>query len=193
MIRLLTSLAAIVTFAITPLFAADAENTLVIKVSGENTGTIEVELLPEIAPQHVERLKRLARDGLYDDVVFHRVIPGFMAQTGDVEHGKRLGFDPRYAGTGSSSMPDLPAEFSDINFDKGIVGMARSQNPNSANSQFFIMFAEGSFLNGQYTVVGRVSAGQDVVGRIKKGDQAANGSVQGPDYMQWVKVKADIE
>jgi cyclophilin family peptidyl-prolyl cis-trans isomerase len=193
MIRLLTSLAAIVTFAITPLFAADAENTLVIKVSGENTGMIEVELLPEIAPQHVERLKRLARDGLYDDVVFHRVISGFMAQTGDVEHGKRLGFDPRYAGTGSSSMPDLPAEFSDINFDMGIVGMARSQNPNSANSQFFIMFAEGSFLNGQYTVVGRVSAGQDVVGRIKKGDQAANGSVQDPDYMQWVKVKADIE
>jgi cyclophilin family peptidyl-prolyl cis-trans isomerase len=193
MIRLLTSLAAIVTFAITPLFAADAENTLVIKVSGENTGMIEVELLPEIAPQHVERLKRLARDGLYDDVVFHRVISGFMAQTGDVEHGKRLGFDPRYAGTGSSRMPDLPAEFSDINFDMGIVGMARSQNPNSANSQFFIMFAEGSFLNGQYTVVGRVSAGQDVVGRIKKGDQAANGSVQDPDYMQWVKVKADIE
>ena len=191
--RLLISLVLGLVFAAAPLFATDAENTLVIKVSGENTGIIEIELLPEIAPQHTQRLKRLAREGLYNNVVFHRVIPGFMAQTGDVKHGKRVNFDPRYSGTGGSTMPDLPAEFSDINYDAGVVGMARSQSPNSANSQFFIMFAEGSFLNGQYTVVGRVSMGLNVVNNIKKGDRTANGAVQNPDYMEWVKVKADTE
>jgi len=191
--RLLISFIVGLVFAAAPLFATDAENTLVVKVSGENTGIIEIELLPEIAPQHTQRLKHLAREGLYNDVVFHRVIPGFMAQTGDVKHGKRLNFNPRYVGTGGSTMPDLPAEFSDINYDAGVVGMARSQNPNSANSQFFIMFAEGSFLNGQYTVVGRVSKGLDVVNNIKKGDRTANGAVQNPDYMEWVKVKADTE
>lgn len=191
--RFFTPFIAAAAIAANPLFATDAENTLVIEVAGETTGTIEIELLPEVAPQHAERLKRLAREGLYDDVVFHRVIPGFMAQTGDVEHGKREGFNLRYAGTGSSALPDLPAEFSDINYDAGVVGMARSQNPSSANSQFFIMFAEGAFLNGQYTVVGRVSAGQDIVDALKKGDEAANGAVQDPDYMKSVKVKADIE
>lgn len=191
--RFFTSLIAVAAFAAAPLFAADAENTLVIEVAGATTGTIEIELLPEVAPQHTARLKRLAREGLYDDVVFHRVIPGFMAQTGDVEHGKREGFIPRYAGLGGSALPNLPAEFSDINYDTGVVGMARSQDPNSANSQFFIMFAEGSFLNGQYTVVGRVIQGQDVVNTIKKGSSAANGAVLNPDYMKSVKVKADIE
>ena len=191
--RFFSSLLAVAVFAAAPLFAADAENTLVIEVAGENSGTIEIELLPDVAPQHAERLKRLTREGLYDDVVFHRVIPGFMAQTGDVEHGKREGFNLRYAGTGSSVLPDLPAEFSDINYDAGVVGMARSQAPDSANSQFFIMFAEGSFLNGQYTVVGRVTSGQDVVDAIKKGDESANGAVQNPDYMKSVKVKSDIE
>ncbi|MDA9789373.1 peptidylprolyl isomerase [Amylibacter sp.] len=191
--RFFTSLIAVAAFAAAPLFAADAENTLVIDVAGEKTGTFEIELLPDVAPQHVERIKRLVREGLYDDVVFHRVIPGFMAQTGDVEHGKREGFNLRFAGTGASALPDLPAEFSDINFATGVVGMARSQSPNSANSQFFIMFAEGSFLNGQYTVVGRISAGQDVVDAIKKGDESANGAVAKPDYMKSVKVKSDIE
>lgn len=191
--RFFTSLLAAATIAAAPLFAADDENTLVIEVDGENTGIIEIELLPDVAPQHVERIKRLAREGLYDDVVFHRVIEGFMAQTGDVEHGKREGFNLRFAGMGGSALPDLPAEFSDINYDAGIVGMARSQDPNSANSQFFIMFAEGSFLNGQYTVVGRVASGQDVVNAIKKGDQAANGAVTDPDFMKSVKVKSDIE
>lgn len=190
--RFFTSLIAVAAIAAAPLFAADAENTLVIEVAGESTGTIEIELLPDVAPQHVERIKRLAREGLYDDVVFHRVIPGFMAQTGDVEHGKREGFNLRFAGMGGSALPDLPAEFSDINYDAGVVGMARSQNPNSANSQFFIMFAEGAFLNGEYTVVGRVSAGQDVVNAIKKGDEAANGAVAEPDYMKSVKIKSDI-
>jgi cyclophilin family peptidyl-prolyl cis-trans isomerase len=190
--RFFTSLIAVAAFAAAPLFAADAEDTLVIEVAGENTGTIEIELLPDVAPQHVERIKRLAREGLYDNVVFHRVIPGFMAQTGDVEHGKREGYNLRFAGMGASALPDLPAEFSDINYDAGIVGMARSQDPNSANSQFFIMFAEGAFLNGQYTVVGRVSAGQDVVNAIKKGDESANGAVNDPDFMQSVKVKSDV-
>ncbi|MEJ6707528.1 MAG: peptidylprolyl isomerase [Amylibacter sp.] len=191
--RFFTSLLAVAAFAATPLFAADAENTLMIDVAGETTGTFEIELLPDVAPQHVERIIRLVREGLYDDVVFHRVIPGFMAQTGDVEHGKREGFNLRFAGTGASSLPDLPAEFSDINYAAGVVGMARSQNPNSANSQFFIMFEEGSFLNGKYTVVGRVSVGQDVVDAIKKGDEAANGAVAEPDYMKTVMVKSDIE
>ncbi len=191
--RFFKSLIAVAAIAAAPVFAADADNTLVIEVAGSTSGTIEIELLPEVAPQHAERLKRLAREGLYDDVVFHRVIPGFMAQTGDVEHGKREGFNLRYAGTGASALPDLPAEFSDINYDAGVVGMARSAQPNSANSQFFIMFAEGAFLNGQYTVVGRVSAGQDVVNAIKKGDENANGAVADPDYMKSVQVKSDME
>jgi cyclophilin family peptidyl-prolyl cis-trans isomerase len=184
---------AVAACAAAPLFAAVAENTLVIEVAGETSGTIEIELLPDVAPQHVERIKRLAREGLYDDVVFHRVIPGFMAQTGDVEHGKREGYNLRFAGMGGSALPDLPAEFSDINYDAGVVGMARSAQPNSANSQFFIMFAEGAFLNGQYTVVGRISSGQDVVNTIKKGDESANGAVAEPDYMKSVKVKSDTE
>jgi peptidylprolyl isomerase len=191
--RFFTSLIAVAAFAAAPLFAADAENTLVIEVAGETTGTIEIELRPDVAPQHAERMKRLTREGLYDGVVFHRVIPGFMAQTGDVEHGKLEGFNLRFAGLGGSALPDLPAEFSDINYETGVVGMARSQDPNSANSQFFIMFDEGSFLNGKYTVVGRVSVGQEVVDAIKKGDEAANGAVAEPDYMKTVMVKSDIE
>ena len=191
--RLFTTLLAAATIAAAPLFAADAENTLVIEVAGETSGIVEIELLPDVAPRHVERIKRLTRDGLYNDVVFHRVIPGFMAQTGDVEHGRREGFNLRYAGIGASAFPDLPAEFSDIDYETGVVGMARSQDPDSANSQFFIMFAEAPFLNGQYTVVGRVLSGQDVVDSIKKGDQAANGAVAEPDYMKTVQIKSDIK
>lgn len=162
----------------------DSENTLTITLKD---GDVVIELLPDVAPQHVERIKTLANDGAYDGVVFHRVIDGFMAQTGDVEHGKAGGNLGR-AGTGGSAYPDLPAEFSRVPFDRGTVGMARSQNPNSANSQFFIMFEEGSFLNGQYTVFGQVVSGMEHVDAIKKGDQARNGSVVDPDQMITVRV-----
>jgi peptidylprolyl isomerase len=158
-----------------------------IQVSGEANGLIKIDLLEDVAPQHVERLKTLAEQGAYDGVVFHRVIDGFMAQTGDVEFGKSGG-DTRRAGMGGSDMADLPAEFSDLPFDRGVVGMARSQDPDSANSQFFIMFDEGYFLNGQYTVVGKVTEGLDVLDAIKRGT-GANGAVEGtPDVMQSVSV-----
>ena len=144
-------------------------------------------MFEQIAPQHVERLTTLASAGAYDDVVFHRVIEGFMAQTGDVEFGK-AGGNISMAGRGGSELPDLPAEFSDTPYDRGVIGMARAQNPNSANSQFFIMFAEGYFLNGQYTVVGKVTDGMDVVDAIKLG-KGANGAVLGiPDRMSKVTV-----
>jgi peptidylprolyl isomerase len=141
-----------------------------------------------VAPKHVEQITALAKEGVYDGVVFHRVIDGFMAQTGDVENG-RHGSDISYAGTGGSSRPDLPAEFSSLPFDRGTVGMARSQDPNSANSQFFITFAPAPHLDGQYTVVGQVIQGMDVVDAIKKGDDAANGLVADPDYMVKVTVQ----
>jgi cyclophilin family peptidyl-prolyl cis-trans isomerase len=174
------------------LWAASAENTLMIEVAGHNPGVVEIELLPDVAPKHVERIKQLARDGAYNDVVFHRVIAGFMAQTGDVQNGRRAGYNPSLAGTGGSTYPDLPAEFSNISFEKGVVGMARSQNPNSANSQFFIMFTKYPSLNNQYTVVGRVSGGQKIVDKIKKGSKSAGGSVaSSPDYMKKVWVKGD--
>ncbi len=176
-------------FAAGPAFAQDGPGpNLEITVAGEASGTVVIDLLDDVAPQHVERITSLAEAGAYDGVVFHRVIAGFMAQTGDVEFG-RVGGDMRRAGMGGSDMPDLPAEFSDVPYDRGVVGMARSQNPNSANSQFFIMFDEGHFLNGQYTVVGRVIEGMDVVDAIKKGSQAANGAVVGePDRMDRVTV-----
>ena len=145
-------------------------------------------MLEDVAPWHVAQITGLAEEGAYDDVVFHRVIDGFMAQTGDVEFGK-LGQDMRMAGRGGSNRPDVPAEFSDVPYDRGIVGMARAQDPDSANSQFFIMFAEGHFLNGQYTVVGRVIEGMDVVDAIKRGE-GPNGAVIGePDRMAKVTVK----
>ena len=175
------------------VFAQDAENVLVITVDGQSSGTIEIELLPDVAPKHVERIKELARSGAYDNVVFHRVIEGFMAQTGDVQFGVEGNDKIAMAGRGASELPDLPAEFSDIPYEAGTVGMARSQSPNSANSQFFITFDEASFLNGQYTVFGKVIAGQEVVDAIKLGDQAANGAVDEPDVMRSVQVKADIE
>ncbi|MEM6565947.1 MAG: peptidylprolyl isomerase, partial [Pseudomonadota bacterium] len=148
---------------------------ITIEVAGEANGTITIDLLEDVAPQHVERITSLAASGAYNGVVFHRVIEGFMAQTGDVEFGKSGG-DMRRAGMGGSDQPDLPAEFSDVPFDRGVVGMARAQNPNSANSQFFIMFDEGYFLNGQYTVVGRVTEGLDVLDAIKRGE-GGNGAV----------------
>lgn len=160
---------------------------LEITVAGEANGVITIALRPDLAPRHVDRMVRLASEGSYDNVVFHRVIEGFMAQTGDVEFGRADGNGGR-AGMGGSTYPDLPAEFSDAPFVAGTVGMARSQNPNSANSQFFIMFAPGPFLDGKYTVVGHVTDGFDVVQAIKRGT-GPNGAVTGtPDVMTSVRV-----
>ena len=160
---------------------------LVIEVAGSTTGTITIDMAADVAPNHVAQITALAREGAYDGVVFHRVIDGFMAQTGDVEFG-RTGGDIAQAGMGGSTKPDLAAEFSSLPFDRGVVGMARSMDPNSANSQFFIMFAPAPHLDGQYTVVGRVISGMDVVDAIKKGDEAQNGLVTEPDYMAKVTV-----
>lgn len=173
------------------VYAADPENIMVIEVEGEANGIIEIQLLPDVAPLHVERIKILARDGLYNDVVFHRVIDGFMAQTGDVKFGKVEGYKRRYAGQGGSNYPDLDAEFSTLKYEKGTVGMARAQNPNSANSQFFIMFNSSPNLDGNYTVIGNVIKGQDVVNSIKRGAMSDNGSVIDPDIMKKVWIKAD--
>ncbi len=168
--------------------AAQANDVLVIDVDGSVKGTIEIELMPEVAPKHVAQIEALAKSGAYDGVVFHRVIDGFMAQTGDVEFGTRAAFPQGRAGTGGSKLPDLPAEFSTVPFERGTVGMARAADPNSANSQFFIMFAPAPNLDGQYTVVGKVIAGQDVVDRIRRGE-GANGEVSDPDWMAKVTVK----
>jgi peptidylprolyl isomerase len=170
-------------FLASPLFASG----IVISVEGEANGEIVIDLFEDVAPSHVERITTLASKGLYDGVVFHRVIKGFMAQTGDVKFGKRSG-DLLMAGMGGSDLPNLNQEFSDLNYDRGIVGMARSQDPDSANSQFFIMFDEGSFLNGQYTVVGKVINGLDILDSIKIG-KGANGTILGnPDVMKTVRV-----
>jgi peptidylprolyl isomerase len=160
----------------------DPENTVLMELKD---GTVVIELLPDVAPQHTARMKELAREGAYDGVIFHRVIEGFMAQTGDVEHGGEGG-NIRRAGTGGSSKPDLPAEFSKLPHDRGTLGAARAQNPNSANSQFFINFSDNHFLNGQYTVYGRVIAGMEHVDAIARGEPPAN-----PDRMISVKVAAD--
>lgn len=171
----------------------DPENVLVIEIAGEGAGVVEILMRPDVAPLHVERIKDLARSGAYDGIVFHRVINGFMAQTGDVEFGKLEGYDYRSAGRGGSDMPDLPAEFSNITYVEGIIGMARSNNPDSANSQFFIMFDDAKFLDGQYTVIGRVISGMEFVQDIKRGDSGANGAVfEDPDYMASVRVKSDM-
>ena len=185
--------AAFLTFATQEAIAVeikDPENTLVLELKD---GEVLIELLPDVAPKHVERVKTLAREGEYDGVAFHRVIPGFMAQTGDVEHGDMTdGWNARRAGTGGSSYPDLPAEFSNVPFERGTVGMARTQNPNSANSQFFIMFDEGSFLNGQYTVLGQVIDGMEHVDSIKSGTRQNNGAIEGdPDRIVSATVAAD--
>ncbi|WP_238365240.1 peptidylprolyl isomerase [Mesobacterium pallidum] len=162
----------------------DPENTILMELKG---GTVTIELLPDIAPLHCERMKELAREGAYDNVAFHRVIEGFMAQTGDVEHGNMEGdFNIRRAGTGGSAKPDLKAEFSGIPHDRGTLGAARSQNPNSANSQFFINFKDNHFLNRQYTVYGRVISGMEHVDAITRGEPPAS-----PDRMISVKVAAD--
>ncbi|MEM9426909.1 MAG: peptidylprolyl isomerase [Pseudomonadota bacterium] len=162
----------------------DPENTILIELKD---GTVAIQLLADVAPEHTARMKELARAGEYDNVVFHRVIDGFMAQTGDVEHGDFVdGFDLRRAGTGGSSLPDVKAEFSKIPHDRGTLGAARSQNPNSANSQFFINFSDNHFLNGQYTVYGRVISGMEHVDGIARGEPPMN-----PDRMHSVKVASD--
>jgi peptidylprolyl isomerase len=154
----------------------DPENAIVIDTS---KGQIIIKLRADLAPQHAERIKTLAREHFYDNVPFHRVIDGFMAQTGDGQN---------FNGTGGSKLPNLPAEFSQVPFKRGIVGMARKGDPNSANSQFFIMFKEASGLNGQYTVIGEVVSGMNVVDKIKKGEPVEN-----PDKMLKVQVAADMK
>jgi peptidylprolyl isomerase len=167
--------------------APDGAPVLEIEVAGEANGIIRIALRPDLAPQHVARVIQLAEAGAYDGVVFHRVIEGFMAQTGDVQHG-RPGGDRNRWGTGGSSLPNLPAEFTAEPFVRGAVGMARSQNPNSANSQFFLMFAPAPHLNGQYTVLGQIVDGFDVLDAIKRGT-GGNGAVVGePDRMVAVRV-----
>jgi len=162
----------------------DPENTILMELKD---GTVIIELLADVAPAHTDRMKTLARAGAYDNVCFHRVIDGFMAQTGDVQHGNMEdGFNIRMAGTGSSEHGDVPAEFSKLPHARGTLGAARSANPDSANSQFFINFKDNDFLNGQYTVYGRVIEGMEHVDAIQKGEPPAN-----PDRMISVKVAAD--
>ena len=180
MIRLLAFLAALVCAA--PALAqqlpagVDPQNAIVIDT---NQGRIVIKLRTDLAPKHAERLKTLAREKYYDNVPFHRVIAGFMAQTGDGQNKN---------GTGGSKYPNLAAEFSNVPFKRGVVGMARTQDPNSANSQFFIMYADGAFLNGKYTVVGEVVSGMDVADKIKKGEPVVD-----PDRMVKVQVGADVK
>jgi cyclophilin family peptidyl-prolyl cis-trans isomerase len=164
----------------------DPENTVIVTLKD---GEVVIALLSDVAPKHTERMKTLARAGAYDNVCFHRVIDGFMAQTGDVENGNmEKDFNLRRAGTGGSAHPDVPAEFSKLPHDRGTIGAARSSNPNSANSQFFINFKDNHFLNGQYTVYGRVISGMEHVDKITRGEPPAN-----PDRMISVKVAADVQ
>ena len=163
----------------------DPENTIIITLSG---GEVVIELLSDVAPKHCDRMKELARAKSYDNVVFHRVIEGFMAQTGDVANGNTTeNFSIQRAGTGGSDLPNVPAEFSKLPHDRGTIGAARSQSPDSANSQFFINFNDNHFLNGQYTVYGRVLSGMEHVDAIVRGEPPAN-----PDAMLTVRVAADV-
>ncbi len=172
-----------------PAKAAEPENTMIITLK---SGDVTIALRPDLAPKHVEQIKALVRGGEYDNVAFHRVIDGFMAQTGDVEFGDMEdGFNAGRAGTGGSTRGNIEAEFAKASFRRGTVGMARAQNPNSANSQFFIMFAPAPHLNGQYTIVGEVESGMEHVDAIKKGSQAQNGAVAKPDRMFTVRIAAD--
>ncbi|HEX4410595.1 MAG TPA: peptidylprolyl isomerase [Xanthobacteraceae bacterium] len=182
MIRVLALIAAI--FCVLPAYAAppalpagvDPQNALVLDTT---EGRIVIKLRADLAPHHAQRMEQLARDGFYNNVPFHRVIDGFMAQTGDGQNGN---------GTGGSKYPNLNSEFSNVPYKRGIVGMARTSDPNSANAQFFIMFADGSFLNGKYTVVGEVVSGMDVVDKLHKGEPPAN-----PDKIVKAQVAADMK
>jgi len=159
---------------------ADPENTIIMETT---KGRVVIELRPDLAPGHVERIKTLSRQGFYDGVVFHRVIDGFMAQTGD----------PTGTGTGKSNLPNIPAEFTSTQYKRGAVGMARSQSPDSANSQFFICYEGCGPLTGQYTLFGEVVSGMDVADKIKKGNQAANGMVTSPDKIVKMQLAADAK
>ena len=156
------------------------ENKMILKLKD---GNVKIELFIDVAPKHVERIKQLANDGKYDNVVFHRVIDGFMAQTGDVQFGNSSSnsFDLMKAGMGGSDLPDLKQEFSNLPHERGTLSMARSSDPNSANSQFFICFEPASFLDRQYTVFGKVVEGMEFVDKIKRGNKDQNGSVENPD------------
>tara|TARA_B110000003_G_C16356814_1_gene420987 strand:+ start:80 stop:634 length:555 start_codon:yes stop_codon:yes gene_type:complete len=158
------------------------ENIMILKLKD---GDVKIELFEDVAPNHVKRIKELAESGKYDGVVFHRVIDGFMAQTGDVKFGNSSNseYDLRRAGMGGSDLPDLKQEFNDLPHERGTLSMARSQDPNSANSQFFICFKAASFLDRQYTVFGKVIEGMDFVDKIKRGDESNNGSVSDPDMI----------
>ena len=184
MIRLVTILVTLLWATLTlaaPLpSGVDPQNAILLDTG---SGRVVIRLRPDLAPKHVERIKILTREKFYDNAPFHRVIAGFMAQTGD----------PTGTGTGKSKYPDLPAEFSNVPFTRGVVGMARSSSPNSANSQFFIMYGDAPSLNGKYTVVGEVVSGMDVVDRIKKGAEANNGMVSDPDRIVRVQVAADAK
>ncbi len=182
--RLFIAVALVLAAALAPAVVGaqtqDPQNTLYLDTKD---GRVVIRLRPDIAPLHVAQIKALARRGFYDGLVFHRVIDGFMAQTGD----------PKGNGTGGSDLPNIKAEFSPVPFRRGVVGMARSQDPNSANSQFFIMFAEVPSLNNQYTVFGEVVSGMEFVDRIKKGDSSANGTVTAPDKIIKMKLAADAK
>lgn len=171
-----------------PVFAQEGKPHLILTLED---GTVDIELLPEIAPKHVERVVTLTEEGAYDGVVFHRVIDGFMAQTGDVQFGKSdsPSFNLARAGMGGSELPDVEAEFNSESFGRGVLGAARAQDPNSFNSQFFITTADASFLNGEYTVFGKVVSGMEFIDALEKGPQSANGAVANPDKI----VKATIE
>jgi peptidylprolyl isomerase len=164
-----------------PLAAApDVKNTIYLDTKD---GRVTILLRPDLAPKTVAQIKTLTKRGFYDGIVFHRVIDGFMAQTGD----------PTGTGRGKSDLPDLPAEFSNAPFKRGTLGMARAEDPNSANSQFFICLADSDFLNGQYTVFGQVVSGMDVVDKIKKGDKDENGMVTNPDKIVKMQLAADAK
>ncbi|GHB34563.1 peptidyl-prolyl cis-trans isomerase [Pseudovibrio japonicus] len=177
MLRILTACAMVLGAFMMPFTASaqDLENTIYLDLKD---GRVEIALRPDLAPEHVKRIKELTREGFYDGIVFHRVIDGFMAQTGD----------PTGTGMGGSELPDLEAEFSQEPFKRGTLGMARSRSPNSANSQFFIMFNDGDWLNGQYTVFGEVVSGMDAVDKIKRGEPVRN-----PDKIIKMQVAADAK
>ena len=170
----------LILFILTTNNTIGGEHTMILKLKN---GDVKIELFPDVAPNHVQRIKDLANDGKYDNVVFHRVIDGFMAQTGDIKFGNSSSddFDLSRAGMGGSNLPDLKQEFNNLPHDRGTLSMARSQDPNSANSQFFICFKAAPFLDRQYTVFGKVVEGMEFVDKIKRGDENKNGSVENPD------------
>ena len=173
--------AALAVLALTPdgwAQGADRSNTVYLETKD---GRVTIQLRPDLAPKHVAQIKALVKRGFYDGLLFHRVIPGFMAQTGD----------PKGNGTGQSDLPNIPAEFTSTPFKRGTLGMARSSDPNSANSQFFICFDDASFLNDKYTVFGQVTSGMDVVDKVKKGSQSNNGAVSNPDKIVRMRLATD--